>query len=425
MFPKIKYQFFIFFLLIFLIIPNLSLAAESTPDVNSEVVTTNQAKVNFPLNIYFFYSESCPHCHKEALFLAKLEQEYKDKINVLSFEVSGNRANFELFQQFNSAFKIGTNNPSVPTLFAGDQNIIGYFNDEYTGAQVQNLVDQCLALKCEDVGASIMFPEQNNNVEGTKTNSSESNSDEIFKVPVLGEIDLEKLSLFGATMVLGALDGFNPCAMWVLIFLISLLLSVESVKRRWILGLSFIGASALVYFLFMVAWLNIFLFIGYLLVVRIIIGGLAIAFGIYNLQKYYKNKAGTCEVTHTESRQKILQKIKNIALHQKLIPALFGIILLAFAVNIIELACSAGFPAIYTKMLAMHELSIWNYYLYILLYIFIFMLDDIIVFAIAMITLRLAGVDSKYSRYSNLIGGIVILILGILLILRPELLMFG
>jgi len=171
--------------------------------------------------------------------------------------------------------------------------------------------------------------------------------------------------------------------------------------------------------------LNIVLVIGYLLIVRIIIGSLAVVFGIYNLKKVFSKTAGTCEVTQSELRQKILNKLKETALHKRLTPAIIGIILLAAAVNLIELACSAGFPAIYTSLLANQQISGTSYYFYLLLYVFFFMLDDIVVFSIAMITLRVTGINAKYSKYSNLIGGIIILILGILLIFKPSWLMFA
>lgn len=370
------------------------------------------------VNIYFFHATGCPHCATEANFLAKLKAKLGDKINIYAFEITEHPGNATLYQEFAQAYGISSAGFSTPSTYIGERNIIGYYNDTYTGKEIENIINQCLQLGCEDIGAPLVFggekKQVGNEVLGDKVN-----------LPGVGEIDVKNTSLFFTTLVIGALDGFNPCAMWVLIFLISLLLSVQSTARRWTLGIAFIIASGAVYFLFMAAWLNLFLFIGYLFVVRLIIGILAVGFGIYNLNKFIKNKTGTCEVTQSESRQNILEKIKNVALNKRIIPALFGIIILAGVVNLIELACSAGFPAIYTKILAANELSKVSYYLYLLLYIFIFMLDDIIVFIVAMVTLKLTGVDSKYAKYSNLIGGLIILILGILLVIKPEWLMFG
>ena len=99
--------------------------------------------------------------------------------------------------------------------------------------------------------------------------------------------------------------------------------------------------------------------------------------------------------------------------------------ILAASVNLIELACSAGIPVIFTQLLAMNDLNNISYFIYILIYIICFMLDDLIIFIIAIKTMELTGISTKYSKYSHLIGGILMFIIGILLIVKPEWLMFN
>ncbi len=248
---------------------------------------------------------------------------------------------------------------------------------------------------------------------------------ESLTIPILGTIQTANLSLPALSVVIGLIDGFNPCAMWTLLFLISLLLGMKNKKRMWTLGITFIVASAFVYFLFLSAWLNFFLILGFVFWIRITIGLFAIGVGIYNLREYQKNKDGTCKTSDDEKRRKTLDKLKGITHERKFILALGGIILLAFAVNLIELVCSAGLPAIFTQILSISNLSPGQHYSYILIYIFFFMVDDIVVFAIAMITLQAVGIQSKYARLSRLIGGIIMLIIGVLLLFKPEILMFG
>jgi hypothetical protein len=244
-------------------------------------------------------------------------------------------------------------------------------------------------------------------------------------LPFFGTINALSFSLPVLTVIIGSLDGFNPCAMWTLLFLISLLVNMQDKKRMWILGSAFVFASGLVYFLFLSAWLNVFLFIGMIMWVRFAIGTVALASGGYNLREYMQNKDGTCKVTSSEKRKRIFDRLRAVAHHQQFWMALIGIVLLAFAVNLVELICSAGLPAVYTQVLSLSDLPAWQYYGYLLLYIFFFMLDDLMVFIVSMATLQVTGITSKYSRFSHLIGGILMLILGALLILRPELLMFG
>ena len=176
----------------------------------------------------------------------------------------------------------------------------------------------------------------------------------------------------------------------------------------------------------MAAWLNIILFIGYIFWVRIAIGTLALAGGSYNIKEYFTNKENVCKVTGSQRRRGNIYEIKrNHFRERRLIIALLGIILLAFAVNLVELVCSAGLPVVFTQVLALSDLSQWQYYAYMFLYIFVFMADDLFVFLMAMLTLEVTGISTKYVRISHLIGGIIMIILGFLLILKPELLMFG
>jgi ABC-type protease/lipase transport system fused ATPase/permease subunit len=147
--------------------------------------------------------------------------------------------------------------------------------------------------------------------------------------------------------------------------------------------------------------------------------------GGYYLKEYFFNPHSTCKVTGTDKRRKVFEKIKKLTHEQNFWIAFFGIILLAAAVNLVELVCSAGLPAVYTQILTLNSLPTWQYYGYLLLYIFVFMLDDLLVFILAMTTLKMTGISDKYSRISHLIGGIAMVIIGLLLLFKPEWLMFG
>ncbi|MBT4209612.1 MAG: hypothetical protein HOE19_01710 [Candidatus Komeilibacteria bacterium] len=381
--------------------------------------------------IYFFYSNSCPHCHKEALFLDKLENDYSSKIKINRFEVGKTQANVDLM--LGMASKLGTEVSGVPFTIIGDKYFTGYYNDQITGSQIKQAIDDWLSIAAN----SVVIP--NKPIGQPEPNGSNPETDPIdlldsppveetannIEVPFVGQIDAKTFSLPLLSVILGFLDGFNPCAMWALIFLISLLLGMKDKKRMWILGVTFIVVSAFVYFLFMAAWLNIFLFIGLVLWVRIAIGLLALGGGGYNVREFFKNKAGTCKLDGQAKKKQVFDKLKNITEQKSFWLALLGIILLALAVNMVELVCSAGLPAVYTQVLALNDLSTWQYYSYILLYIFFFMLDDLLVFFVAMVTMQITGLSTKYSRYSSLIGGIIMIIIGLLLLFRYDILTFA
>lgn len=191
------------------------------------------------------------------------------------------------------------------------------------------------------------------------------------------------------------------------------------------MGGAFILASGLVYLLFLGAWLNLFLFLGLVLWVRILVGVFALGAGAYHLRDFFKNRDGGCETAADEKRQKVFERLKKATQGRNLWLALGGIMALAVAVNLVELVCSAGLPAIYTQILALSELPRWQYYLYLVLYILIFMADDLLVFFIAMTTLRAVGIESKYARWSRLLGGTLMLLIGVLLLFKPEWLSFS
>jgi len=372
--------------------------------------------------VYFFNGKGCPHCAEEEYFLKSLKAEYPNMV-IMDFEVWYSQENQKLLQQ--AADKLGTKTGGVPFTVIGDQYMSGYSSQ--TGEEIKYNLNYCSKYYCEDVVGKIIGLVADDTAQDIIKTDEKNTSSSTNKIslPVFGEINLKVVSLPVLTLMIGLVDGFNPCAMWTLIFLISLLLGIDDKRRRWILGSTFIIVSATVYYLFMTAWLNLFLFIGVIFWVRLLIGVVAISAGGYNLRDYFVNKNGACKVTKNEDRKKVFDKLKLIVQEKSFWLAFGGIILLAFAVNMVELICSAGFPAVYIQVLTLSELPAWQYYFYILGYVFFFMLDDMIIFFVAMATMHMTGLSGKYSRYSNLIGGLLMLTLGIILILKPELLMFG
>ena len=247
-------------------------------------------------------------------------------------------------------------------------------------------------------------------------------------IPILGEIDAKKVSLPLVAIVIGAVDGFNPCAMWVLLFLIGMLFHMKDKKKMWILGITFLLTSAVMYLLIMAAWLKVALSFMTVVWLRIFIAIVALVAGLVNLNSYIKEKKRKddgCEIVDEKKRKKMFTKIKKITSEKKFILAIFGIIALAISVNLVEIACSAGLPLIFTQILALNDLSTFEYVIYMLIYILFFLIDDIVVFVIAMLTLNIKGISSKYGKYSHLIGGIIMILIGILMIFKPEWLMFN
>lgn len=388
------------------------------------------------VNLYFFWGKGCPHCAKEEELLKYFQNKY-DYLKVHSFEVYTNYNNAILLQQIGN--ELNERVDGVPFTIIGDKTFVGYL-ETMSPADLANRIEYCYKKGCSDSVAEIVGIKPVNtapNILETPTVTSTSNQTSTMPngngingiknihIPFLGEVNPVTFSLPILTVAMGMLDGFNPCAMWTLVFLIGLLLGMQNRKRMWILGSAFIIASAGVYFLFMAAWLNLVLFLGFIVWVRLVIAGLALYGGVYHLKEFFTEKDVTCKVTGTESRQKVFARLKEIVHENSFLLALGGIILLAGAVNLVELICSAGLPAVYTQVLALNSLSKTQYYLYILAYIFFFMLDDLIVFFMAMKTLQLTGMTTRYVRVAKLVGGVVMVIIGVLLLFKPEWLTLG
>ena len=396
------------------------------------------------INIHLFYGNGCPHCAAEEEFLSDYLKDRTD-VKLYKYEIWYDSHNQELLSKVQK--EMGTTNKNgVPFTVIGKKTIVGYA-DGVTDEQIKDAINYYLNNDYRDYAGEItgkvkkVEVKEDTTKDESKTEDKKENkmekaddtkdsdqTDENVTVPVLGKINAKKVSLPILAVVLGFVDGFNPCAMWILIFLITMLFNMKDRKKMWILGLTFILTSGIVYLMFMLAWLNLATFISKIAFIRLLIAVIALVVGLINVYKYIdslKKKDEGCDVVDKKDRKKIMEKIISITHEKKFIIALLGIMVLAASVNIIELMCSIGIPLLFTQILAMNNLSTFSYMIYMFIYIFFFLIDDIVIFVISMVTLKVTGLSTKYTKYSHLIGGIIMLIIGLLLIIKPELLMFN
>ncbi len=398
---KIKY--IVLFLLLMIIFP-LNIKAES-------------------LKIYLFYGDGCPHCADEEKFFENYFEDNND-IELIKYEVWHSKDNQELFVKVQD--KLNNHASGVPYLIIGKDVIVGYMED-VTNYQIEDTIKEYRSSKKKyDVIDEL---NKKNKTKETKINKikKKTKKEEYFYLPVFGKVKSNEVSLPLLSVVLGFIDGFNPCAMWILLFLITMLINTKDRKKMWILGLTFIITSGLVYLMFMLTWLNLAMFISKAELIRILVALVSFIIGFINLKKYYEStkKEDGCDVVDKKNRKEIINRITNIMNEKSLIVAIIGIIVLAASVNIIELMCSVSIPLLFTQILAMNNLSAGSYALYMFIYIFFFLIDDIVIFTLAMITHKVTGISTKYNKYSHLIAGIIILLIGLLLLINPSILMFN
>jgi len=342
--------------------------------------------------VEFFFLETCPHCHEQMKFNNKLVREYDIKI---IYRDVANPANQNLMQRYAEQHNISR--PGTPFTVIGDQVNVGYDTDETTGEKLRAMLENETIQAKADINT--------------------------IDVPFFGSINVLDYSLPVLSILLGFIDGFNPCAMWMLVYLISLVITLKSKKRMWLIVGTFVAAEGILYYLFMTAWLNAFLFIGFVKPVTILVGLFAVGFGIINVREFIKtrNEPLMCKVGDVKSKKKTMHRMEKIV-HSPLTWATFGgIVVLAFIVNALEFVCSAGIPAIFTQVLAISDITTFQHYFYLFLYDIFYMLDDFIVFGLALFAMN-TSLGDKYAKYCKLIGGAILLILGFILAFMPQLL---
>ncbi|QDV50049.1 glutaredoxin domain-containing protein [Gimesia fumaroli] len=243
-----------------------------------------------------------------------------------------------------------------------------------------------------------------------------------IEVPFLGELSQSRLGMPAFTFLIGLVDGFNPCAMWVLLFLLSLLVNLKSRAKIVAVAGTFVLISGLAYLAFMAAWLNVFLLIGYLPTVQFLLGLFAVMIGLIHVKDYFAFKKGISLSIPEWAKPGLYARMRRIVNAENLTGAIIGASILAVLVNIIELLCTAGLPALYTEILTMQNYPAWKSYSYLCLYIVAYMLDDTIMVTIVVVTLGRHKLQETQGRYLKLFSGVVILLLGLVLIIKPSLL---
>lgn len=372
------------------------------------------------LNLYLFYGEGCPHCKQLKIFL----DEYMDEnpnIKLYQYEIWNSAENRK---KFIDVMEITENRMgNVPYLVIGEGVITGY--GDYTAGRIETYINYYENMDFQDkVGEYLGVVEKQEGTQSVKP--PEETIDDLSLPSNLKKIAKES-PLILTTILVGLVDGFNPCAMWILLLLISMLITVKDKKRKWILGITFLLTTAVVYFLFLLSWIELSVVMGKLDYIKLAIATLAMILGILSIAKFVKSlfRDDGCEVVSKNNRKRIIKSITKIVKEKSFFLAVLGIILLAVSVNIVELLCSVGLPAAFAQVLAINNTTREMRILYSIIYVIAFTLDDFLVFFISMKTLEIKAISNKYSKYSSLIGGILMLIIGLLMLYKPEWLMLS
>ena len=338
--------------------------------------------------IEVFVRDGCPHCADAKAFLAQLQQQRPDvevRLQPVDTDAVARERLTALFQA------AGEWPPGVPTFVVGQRVLIGFDDAEHRGRELQALLDPSVAPPAAAAQRTRF-----------------------------GGLTVDRLGLPVFTLALGLLDGFNPCAMWVLLFLLSLLVRLRDRRRMALIAGTFVLTSGAIYYAFMAAWLNVFLAVGFSQPVRVGLALLALVIGAVNLKDFVAPGRGPSLGIPAAARPGLVARMASLRDTQALPAMLLGVAALAIVVNLVELLCTAGLPAVYTAVLTQQGLSPAAHYAYLGLYILGYIADDSVMVTVAVMALGSGKLGERGGRWLKLLSGAVMLALGGVLLLRPQ-----
>ncbi len=367
-----------------------------------------------PVDLEVFVRAGCPHCESAKIFLHDLQQR-RPALRLLIRDIGQDQSALTRLETLarRRALPLG-----VPAFYLQGELIIGYQDAATTGANLLALIERSTPAPDSGLFSSCRPTHPDC---GTSTKQSLEN-DDVIVLPWFGRLNYRDVGLPLFTLAIGLLDGFNPCAMWVLLFLLSLLVSLQDRVKMALVAGTFVFVSGLVYFAFMAAWLNVFLLVGLSRTVQLTLGGVALLIGTVNVKDFFAFQQGLSLSIPDAAKPGLYARLRRIVQAENLTASLIGIVILAGLVNVIELLCTAGFPAIYTHILSTQSLAAWQYYGYLGLYNVAYIFDDTLMVVVAVITLGRHKLEEREGRWLKLVSGAVMIGLGMLLLVKPELL---
>ena len=334
-----------------------------------------------------YVRDGCPHCADAKVFLQQLARERPQLRIVFRAVDQDPSARDELMALSRSA---GVWPPGVPTFAVNGRVLVGFGDARESGRAVLALIDQ-----------------------GTVAAST-------VETGLFGTLSASQMGLPLFTLALGLLDGFNPCAMWVLLFLLSLLVRLQDRRRMALVAGTFVLVSGAVYYAFMAAWLNVFLAVGLSTQVRWALAAVALLVGAANVKDFVAFGKGISFSIPESAKPGIYARVRAVLNAEALPGSLLAVAVLAVVVNFVELLCTAGLPAIYTAVLTQQGVSPAAHYGYLGLYILGYIADDTLMVSVAVVALGNRKLTEHTGRWLKLMSGMVMLVLGLVLLVRPD-----
>ncbi len=399
----------------------LVLACVSMSVVMPGVATAQALPAPDAPTVYLFGRDDCGFCKAERAYLEAAGIPYVYR-NVVDDEAA--KAEFAAITEKHALSKV------TPITVIGGVVLHGFNGSQTTGVQIEAALVREVGspyqtLEHHLANAPVVSITAGSGCDENGVNCEASGTAYVFDLPFIGLVDLKVFSLFTLSLVLGVIDGFNPCAMWVLITFLVLLTQAGSKRKMVTLAGVFILAEAIMYNLILNVWYKTWDFVALDQIVTPLVGFLAVGGGTFFLWRWYKNRevALVCDITSLDSQTRTIDKLKQVIHAPLTLTTIGAILLIAFSVNIIEFACSIGIPQAYTKILELNMLTFLERQWFILVYTFGYMVDDFVVFGLAIWGFsKLEAHGHTYAQLSLIIGGILMVVLGLMLVVAPDVL---
>ncbi len=376
-------------------------------------VATASVAASEELEIVMFSSDRCPHCQAMIPFLEDLAEPEGIHLSVL--EISRTAEHHATFRAMAAAHGIDTR--SVPVVFIGGRAWVGDSPD--IRSRVSRWVTHCRAQGCPDSRLLAL---------GTPEADSLADSEALpedrpgLELPWLGRIDLTEQPLLLTTVLIAAVDGFNPCSLWVLTILLALVLHSGSRQRVLVVGLTFLVVTATIYGVFILGVFSVLNLLAYVGWIQWLVAGLALLFALVNIKDYFYFQRGLSFTIDDKHKPGIFRRIRGLLSETHSLPTLIlATVAMAAGIALVELPCTAGFPVVWSGIVAGHDLDWTMTGILLLVYLAIYLAIEIVIFLTAVITLRIDRFEERHGRLLKLIGGMVMLALGLMLIFAPDL----
>jgi len=364
--------------------------------------------------IELFVREGCPHCAQAEAFVAQLGRE-RPGLTIVVRDVTKDEAALDRLQEL--VRSAGAGAARVPAAYVNGQLILGYSTEASTDKLIRSALAGSRVASSTPGDSSSCEAEDSLSCGPGAGAAAAAPPAEDFSVTLFGRtVTLDDVGLPAFTLAMGLLDGFNPCSMWVLLLIISMLAPLNDRKRMLAIAGTFVLVEGISYFVMMAAWLNLFLLIGLSRASQIAIAVIAIVAGLINVKDFFAFGRGITLSIPDSAKPRIYSRMRGILHAPTYTAAIAGTVVLGLLVQVVEFMCTSGFPALFTRILTLRQLDTASYYGYLLLYNAAYMVDDIIVLGIGVKLLSRHRLNKKEGRMLKLLAGVVMIGLGVYLL---------